>query len=181
MKWICVFAGSRVGARGEYTEAARSLGGALAARGHGLVYGGGRIGLMGVLADAALAGGSPVIGVIPDRLRTPEQAHEGVTELRVVRNMHERKAQMAEQADAFIALPGGIGTFEELFEALTWAYLGIHAKPIGLLDVAGYYEPLVRLLDHAVEEGFVQPRHRELIVHAVGAREMLDRLEARLA
>lgn len=179
MKWLCVFAGSHAGARAEYTEAARALGGELAARGIGLVFGGGRVGLMGVLADAVLAGGAPVIGIIPDRLRTPELAHEGVTELRVVRDMHERKAQMAAQADAFIALPGGIGTFEEFFEVLTWAYLGIHTKPVGLLNVAGYYDPLVRLLDHAVEEGFVQARHRELIVQAATAREMVEALKAR--
>ena len=170
---ICVFTGSRPGARDAYGEAARSLGRTLVRRGIGLVYGGGNVGLMGELADAALAEGGEVIGVIPESLVRKEVAHEGLSQLRVVGSMHERKAQMADLADAFIALPGGMGTLEELFEILTWAQLGLHGKPSGLLDVGGYFAPLLELLDHAVGEGFIQQRHRSLLLHSTSADELL--------
>jgi uncharacterized protein (TIGR00730 family) len=140
------------------------VGAALAWNGLGLVYGGGRIGLMGVLADAALAAGGRVIGVIPDDLATKELAHQGLTELHVVPSMHARKALMASRSDGFLALPGGIGTFEEFFEILTWAALGLHGKPIGLLNVEGYFDPLLALLDHAVAERFVRPDHLDLVI-----------------
>ncbi|HQR29609.1 MAG TPA: TIGR00730 family Rossman fold protein [Anaeromyxobacteraceae bacterium] len=176
MKDVCVFCGSSNGQRPAYARAARRFGSALAAHGLGLVYGGGHIGLMGVVADAALAGGSRVVGVIPRSLARREIAHHGLTRLEVVPSMHARKARMAALSDAFVALPGGIGTFEELFEILTWGYLGIHAKPIGLLDVSGYYRPLVRLLDHAVEEGFLRPAHRKLVVVDRNPERLIARL-----
>lgn len=175
---VCVFCGSSLGGRRVYREAARALGRALARRGWGLVYGGGGVGLMGTVAEAAAAAGSEVIGVIPRALMEREGvAADGLGELRVVESMHERKAMMAELADAFVALPGGLGTLEELFETLTWAQLGIHRKPCGLLDAAGYYRRLVALLDHAVGEGFVRPEHRELLVVGEEPEELLDRLE----
>ena len=161
---VCVFCGSQRGARPEYEVAARRVGAALAASGIGLVYGGGRVGLMGAVADAALAAGGRVVGVIPEHLTLRELAHDGLTQLIVVPGMHERKALMAARSDAFLALPGGVGTFEEFFEILTWAVLGLHAKPLGLLNVAGYYDPLLTLLDHAVAERFVRPEHRDLVV-----------------
>lgn len=178
MRRICVFAGSSTGNDPAWADAARALGRAMAARGIGLVYGGGGIGLMGVVADAALAGGVPVVGIIPRALATKEIAHHGVTELRVVPSMHERKAEMATLADGFIALPGGLGTFEELFEVLTWAQLGLHAKPIGLLDAAGYYAPLAALIAHAVGAGFVRPEHASLLVRAATADALLDAMAA---
>jgi len=147
---VCVFCGSYAGDRTEYRDAAVALGEELVARGAGLVYGGGRIGLMGVLADAVLAAGGRVTGVIPDHLMTREVAHAGLTDLRVVSSMHERKQLMFELSDAFVALPGGLGTLEELLEISTWAQLGLHRKPIGILDVLGYFDGLVSLLDHAV-------------------------------
>jgi uncharacterized protein (TIGR00730 family) len=162
--YVCVFCGSSAGARPAYADAARRIGTTLARHGLGLVYGGGRIGLMGVVADAALAAGGRVIGVIPEPLATKELAHTGLTELRVVRTMHERKALMAELSAGFLALPGGVGTFEEFFEIVTWAVLGLHRKPVGLLNVEGYYDPLRALLDHAVAERFVRPEHRALVV-----------------
>jgi uncharacterized protein (TIGR00730 family) len=161
---VCVYCGSSVGARPDYAEAARRVGSALGRRGIGLVYGGGRTGLMGVVADAVLAEGGRVVGVIPSHLAGPELAHGGLTELHVVDGMHERKARMARLASGFLALPGGIGTYEEFFEVLTWAALGLHAKPIGVLNVAGYFDPLLRLLDHAVAERFVRPSHLDLLV-----------------
>src|SRR5512137_193393 len=164
VKNICVFCGSAPGRRPAYARAARALGAALAGRDLGLVYGGGSIGLMGIVADAALAGGAPVVGVIPRALARREIAHHGLTRLEVVPSMHARKARMAALSDAFVAMPGGIGTLEELFEVLTWGYLGIHAKPVGLLDVGAYFRPLIRLLDHAVDEGFLRPAHRKLVV-----------------
>ncbi|HET8723145.1 MAG TPA: TIGR00730 family Rossman fold protein [Anaeromyxobacteraceae bacterium] len=176
MKDVCVFCGSSNGRKPAYARAARRFGAALAGRGLGLVYGGGHIGLMGVVADAALAGGSRVVGVIPRALARREIAHHGLTRLEVVPSMHARKARMAALSDAFVALPGGIGTFEELFEILTWGYLGIHAKPIGLLDVGGYFRPLVRLLDHAVEEGFLRPAHRKLVVVDRSPERLVERL-----
>ena len=160
---ICVFCGSQSGSRPVYADAARRVGEALARGGLGLVYGGGRVGLMGVVADAALAAGGRVVGVIPDPLALRELAHDGVTELIVVPGMHERKALMATRAAGFLALPGGVGTFEEFFEILTWAVLGLHRKPLGILNVAGYYDPLLRLLDHAVAERFVRPEHLGLL------------------
>lgn len=177
LKRVCVFCGSSPGVRPEYAEAARAMGRALVARGLGLVYGGGKVGLMGEVADAVLEGGGEVIGVIPDALVAREVGHEGVTELRVVRSMHERKALMAELSDAFVALPGGFGTWEEFCEVLTWAQLGLHPKPCGLLDVAGYYAPFVALMDHAVAEGFVRPQHRALVLEDTDPERMLTRLE----
>ncbi len=161
---ICVFCGSAVGQGDVYHEAARRVGWSIGRLGLGLVYGGGRIGLMGVVADAALEAGAPVLGVIPEPLLTKELAHAGLTELAVVPGMHERKALMATRASAFLVLPGGIGTFEEFFEVLTWAALGLHNKPIGILNVNGYYDPLLRLLDHAVTEKFLRPNHLDLIL-----------------
>lgn len=164
MKSVCVFCGSSPGARASYRVAAERLATAIAKRGLDLVYGGASVGLMGALADAALAAGGRVVGVLPRALDRKEIAHVGLTELHVVDSMHERKARMAERADAFIALPGGIGTLEEWFEVLTWSQLGFHAKPCGLLDVDGYFAPLLALLDRAVHERFVTPEHRSMIV-----------------
>jgi len=176
VKNVCVFCGSSNGRRPSYARAARKFGAALAADALGLVYGGGSIGLMGVVADAALAGGARVVGVIPRALTGREIDHRGLTRLEVVPSMHARKARMAALSDAFVAMPGGIGTLEELFEVLTWGYLGIHAKPVGLLDVGGYWRPLIRLLDHAVEEGFLRPAHRKLVVVDRSPARLLARL-----
>ncbi len=162
MKRICVFAGSSKGVRPEYREAARVLGHALCERGIGVVYGAGGIGLMGVLADAVLESGGEVTGVIPDKLMDMEVAHEGITELRVVRTMHERKALMAELSDGFITLPGGLGTLEETMEMITWLQLGYHEKPVGLLNVRGYYDPLLGFLRHTREEGFITQKSLNL-------------------
>lgn len=178
MRRVCVFCGSSAGARPAYAAAARALGGELAARGLGLVYGGGSVGLMGVLADAVLGAGGEVIGVIPGPLATRELAHAGVTELRVVASMHERKATMAGLADGFVALPGGLGTFEETLEVLTWAQLGIHAKPVGVLDVEAYWDGLRRMLAHAVAERFVRPEYAALLLWGGTPAEVLDRLAA---
>ena len=163
MKRVCVFCGSSSGVNPAYAETAASLGRLLAERGLELVYGGGNVGLMGIVADAALAAGGRVIGVIPEALMKWELGHPNLAELRVVGSMHERKAAMAELADSFIALPGGIGTMEELFEVWTWAQLGLHNKPLGFLDVAGYFERLHAFLDHMADEGFVKPRHRSMV------------------
>jgi uncharacterized protein (TIGR00730 family) len=162
---ICVFCGSAAGWRSEHTDAARELGKTLARRGIGLVNGGGRVGLMGATADAALDAGGETIGVIPRALMDRELGHKGMTRLHVVDSMHERKALMAELSDGFVALPGGIGTLEELFEAWTWAGLGIHAKPVGVLDVGGYWDPLLQMADRMVAEGYL-PEHlrRALLV-----------------
>jgi uncharacterized protein (TIGR00730 family) len=176
---LCVFCGSQAGGRPVYAEAARRLGGALAARGWGLVYGGGHVGLMGVLADAALAAGGEVIGVIPQGLVARELAHPGLTRLHVVGTMHERKALMADLAEAFAALPGGFGTADELFEALTWAQLGLHAKPVGLLNVGGYFDPLLDWLDASVREGFVAAEHRRFLRVAPDAEALLTTLGVR--
>jgi uncharacterized protein (TIGR00730 family) len=177
MQRLCVFCGSLAGTRAEYAQATRQLGDALARRRLALVYGGGHIGLMGVLADSVLNGGGRAIGVIPRALVDRELAHAGVTELRVVQTMHERKALMADLADGFIALPGGFGTADELLEILTWAQLGIHGKPIGLLNVAGYFDYLLAWLDHAVGEGFLDPVQRGLLRVANEADELLDLLQ----
>ena len=176
MKRVCVFCGSRNGTRDQYVGSARRMGEALARRGIGLVYGGGGIGLMGILADAALSAGGDVIGVIPEALMAREVAHRGLTDLRVVASMHERKALMAELADAFVALPGGFGTLEEFCESLTWAQLGIHRKPCGLLNVEGFFDPLLLLFDHAVRERFVSPDHRSLVVVEEDPERLLDAL-----
>jgi uncharacterized protein (TIGR00730 family) len=163
---ICVFCGASPGVGPAYLELARDVGRGLAERGIGLVYGGGRVGLMGAVADAALDAGGEVTGVIPQRLVARELAHPGVTELRVVGTLHERKAAMAGLADAFIALPGGLGTLEELAEVMSWAQLQLHAKPIGLLAVDDYWRSLLDWLDHAVDEGFLAPAHRGLLLDA---------------
>jgi uncharacterized protein (TIGR00730 family) len=175
---VCVFAGSSTGARSDYGAAARSLAAELVGRGLGLVYGGGSVGLMGVLADAVRARGGEVIGVIPAPLATKELVHTGLTELRVVGGMHERKATMAALADAFVALPGGLGTLEETLEMLTWVQLGIHAKPVGVLNVAGYYDPLLDLLARAVREGFILRENFALLLAGNSAAELLDRFAA---
>ena len=175
---VCAFTGSSPGARGEYAAAARDFGRALVERGGELVYGGGNVGLMGVLADAVLARGGKVIGVIPEALVAKEVAHRGLSELRVVASMHERKAVMAELADAFVALPGGLGTLEELFEVLTWGQLGLHAKPCGLLNVCGYFDGLLAFLDRAVDERFVRSEHRALLITASSPEELFARLDA---
>ena len=175
---LCVFCGSSTGSRPEYALAARELGRLMAERGIRLVYGGGNVGLMGVLADEVLSRGGQVIGVIPRRLVERELAHAGATEMHVVASMHERKALMAALADAFVALPGGIGTFEELLEITTWAQLGLHNKPIGLLDVCDYYRPLLTLLASAAQEGFLPPENQHLITVAADASHLLDLLTA---
>jgi uncharacterized protein (TIGR00730 family) len=178
MRRICVYCGSNAGARPAYAAAARGLARACAERGLGLVYGGGNVGLMGVLADAAMELGSEVIGVIPRALAEQEVAHTGITKLEVVGSMHERKARMAELADAFLALPGGLGTLEELFEVWTWTQLGFHAKPCGLLDVDGYYGPLVGFLERSVAEGFLRPEHRAALLVGTDPAELLGGLAA---
>lgn len=167
-----------MGARAEYRVAAQTLGRALAARGVGLVYGGARVGLMGAVADAALAAGGEVVGVIPRALEEREIAHPGLTELRLVGTMHERKAVMSDLSDGFVALPGGLGTLEELFEVWTWAQLGVHDKPCAALDVAGYYAPLLAFLDHGVREGFVRPAQRARLLVDDDPARLLDRLAA---
>jgi uncharacterized protein (TIGR00730 family) len=175
---VCVYAGASVGADPAYREIAEALAGALARRDIGIVYGGGSIGLMGALADASVEAGNEVIGVIPRFLDVREVGHRGVTELRVVETMHERKMLMAELSDAFITLPGGIGTLEELIEILSWSQLGLHRKPIGLLDVRGYWDPLVRLLDHATQQRFIRDDHRALLLSAEDPDALLDAMAA---
>lgn len=176
MKRVCVYCGSSLGNQQIYREAATAMGGVLAARGIGLVYGGGNVGLMGVIADAVLAGGGEVIGVIPRSLADREIAHLGVTDLRVVDSMHTRKAMMADLSDAFIAMPGGVGTFEEFFEAVTWTQLGVHRKPCGLLNAGGFYSALEAFIDQAVSEGFIKPVHRGSIVVDDNPERLLDSL-----
>lgn len=173
---VCVFCGSSFGASPAYAESARNLGRVLAERGIGLVYGGAQVGTMGELANAALRAGGEVVGIIPHHMVEQEIAHDGVTELHVVADMHERKAGMAARADAFIALPGGAGTMEEFFEAWTWAQLGLHDKPLGLLDVAGYFAPLRGFLDHMVSEGFLRPEYRDMVIFDDDAERLLDRV-----
>jgi uncharacterized protein (TIGR00730 family) len=176
MKRICVFCGSARGVRPDYADAARRLGRALASRHLALVYGGGRVGLMGEIANSVLDAGGDVVGVIPRSLYEMEVAHTGVTDLRVVDSMHERKALMADLSDGFIALPGGLGTLEELFEVLTWGQLGLHGKPCGLLEVEGYFEHLIAFLSHAVGERFLRAEHRGLLMVATCPAALLDRL-----
>jgi uncharacterized protein (TIGR00730 family) len=174
---VCVFCGSSPGARPAYTDAAEEVGRLLAANSIGLVYGGGAVGLMGRLADAVLDAGGEAIGVIPEALVAREIGHKGLSELRVVGSMHERKALMADLSDAFVALPGGLGTVEELFEIFTWAQLGLHRKPLGLLDVEGYYDGISRFLTHAVEERFLLEQHRAMLIVEREPRALLERLE----
>ena len=175
---VCVFCGSSPGARPAYRDAAAALGRALAAQGRTLVYGGGNVGLMGTIADAALAGGGRVVGVIPRHLVAREVAHAGLTDLRVVDSMHERKQQMADLADTFVLLPGGLGSLEEFFEVWTWGQLGLHRKPYGVLNVEGYFDPLLTFLDHAVAERFVRVEHRGLLVVDDDPIRLLERLDA---
>jgi uncharacterized protein (TIGR00730 family) len=174
---ICVYAGSNPGADPAYAEAAADLARLLAGRGIGVVYGGGKVGLMGILADSALAAGGEVIGVIPQDLMDREIGHAELTELHVVASMHERKALMAELSDAFVALPGGAGTLEELIEVYTWSQLGLHDKPMGVLNVNGYYDGLAALLDHAVQEGFLRAEHRAAMHAEPTAEALLARFE----
>ena len=176
MKYICVYCGSRSGSNPVYLEAARSLAASMVRRDLGLVYGGASIGVMGAVADEVLRLGGSVVGVIPEALMTQEVAHDGLTELVVTPGMHERKTIMAERADGFVALPGGLGTLEEIFEILTWAQLKFHAKPCGLLNVNGYFDHLVAFLDHTVSEEFVRPVHRDYLQVDQTAESLLDRL-----
>jgi uncharacterized protein (TIGR00730 family) len=176
LRSVCVFSGSSPGARPSYTRTANALGREVAARGMRLVYGGASVGLMGAVADAALAAGGEVVGVIPQHLMDREVAHHGLTELRVTASMHERKALMADLADGFVALPGGLGTLEELAEILTWSQLGLQSKPCGLLDVEGFFDPLLAFLDHTVAERFVSAEHRALVLAADRPDVLLDRL-----
>lgn len=178
MKRIAVYCGSNKGTRPEYAAAAQALGALLARERIELVYGGGMVGLMGIVADAVLQHGGHVIGVIPEKLVIKEVVHEKLPDLRVVKDMHERKAMMANLSDAFIALPGGYGTFEEFFEVLAWSQLGWHPKPFGLLNIADFYSPLLRFLDHTREEGFIRPQHRELVLVENSAEKMLQQLRA---
>jgi len=176
MKYICIFCGSSLGFRPAYREAAEAMGEVLVKRGLELVYGGGNVGLMGLIADAVLAAGGEAIGVIPEFLAEKEIAHTGLTQLHIVNSMHDRKALMAKLADAFIALPGGYGTLEEFCEILTWAQLGLHQKPQGLLNVEGYYDPLLQLFDRAVDDQFLRADLRNLVIEADDSEVLLDRL-----
>jgi uncharacterized protein (TIGR00730 family) len=178
MRRVCVYAGSNPGTDSAYAEGARALATTLAERGIGLVYGGGKVGLMGVLADTILQAGGEAIGVMPQALIDREIGHPRLTELKIVDSMHERKARMAELADAFVAVPGGIGTLEELIEVYTWSQLGIHQKACGVLNVNGYYDHLAAFLDHAVTQGFLRPQHRAVLTVADEPAELLDRLAA---
>ncbi len=176
MQRVCVFCGSARGTNPAYSAAARTLGQLLAERGLELVFGAGHIGLMGVLADAVIAAGGQTIGVIPRAMVDRELAHTGLAQLHVVDTMHERKALMADLADAFIALPGGFGTADELFEILTWAQLGIHQKPVGVINIAGFFDPLLAWLNRTVTDGFLRPQHRRLLIEAATVEELLERL-----
>jgi len=176
MKRVCVFCGSSNGARFVYADAARLLGRALLRRKIGLVYGGGCVGLMGAIADVVMEGGGEVIGVILEALVERDVVHRTVGELMIVRSMHERKAKMADLSDAFIAMPGGFGTFEEFCEIITWAQLGLHRKPCGILNVEGYYDPLLALFDRAVVEGFIYPENRRLVLQETDSDRLLDSL-----
>lgn len=174
MKTICIFTGSSPGHNPQHEAAALSLGGTIAARGMGIVYGGASIGLMGAVADACLDAGGSVIGVMPKALADLEIAHNGLTEQHIVATMHERKALMADMSDGFLALPGGLGTLDELFEIWTWAQLGEHQKPVAILNVNGFFDPLLAYLDHVVEEGFIKPAHRDMLIVHETADEVLD-------
>lgn len=177
LKSVCVFCGSRTGSNPAYTEAARTMGTLLARQGRTLVYGGGHVGLMGVVADAALAENGRVIGVIPQSLEDRELGHRGLTELHIVETMHHRKAMMAEKSDAFIALPGGLGTYEEIFETATWSLLGIQDKPLGFLNVNGFYDHIIEQLDRALADGFLKPDERALVLVDNDPEKLINRLE----
>ncbi|HQU51082.1 MAG TPA: TIGR00730 family Rossman fold protein [Casimicrobiaceae bacterium] len=178
---VCVYCGANRGNDPAYAQAAQAMGRVLAARGIGVVTGGGRVGLMGIVADAVLEAGGSVTGVIPEALMTKELAHRGLTDLVVTSSMHERKSTMAELADAFVALPGGLGTCEELFEIWTWAQLGWHRKPCGVLNAAGYYDKLVAFVDSAADAAFLKPEHRAMLVVERDPDRLLDRFEAYVA
>lgn len=178
MRRLAVYCGSRFGADPRFNEAARALGHTLATRGIGVVYGGGKLGLMGTVADAALAAGGEVIGVIPEALREAEVAHRGCSELHIVPGMHERKALMTDLADGFVTIPGGIGTMDELFEALSWQLLGYHKKPVGLLNVAGYYDDLIAFVDTMTRTEFLRPQHRANLISGDDIIDLLERLAA---
>lgn len=178
LKNICVYCGSNAGRQPIYAEQAQAFGRELVRRGLGLVYGGSSVGIMGVVADSVMAQGGRVIGIIPDALAKKELAHQGLSELLVVSSMHERKTLMAEKADGFIALPGGVGTLEEIFETWTWAQLGFHGKPCGLLNIGGYYDKLAAFLDHTVEESFMRPQHRAMLAVESDPAALLDRFAA---
>jgi uncharacterized protein (TIGR00730 family) len=177
MKSICVYCGSADNLRPEYLQAASQMGAAIARRGLELWYGAGRTGLMGAVADGALKAGGRVIGVIPEIFNTPMLAHMGLTRLEVVGSMHERKQRLAQAADSFVALPGGYGTFEELFEILTWSQIGLHQKPVGVLNSLGYFDPLLSLVEHARREGFIYDEHRALLSHAGSPEALLEALD----
>jgi hypothetical protein len=176
MRAACVFCGSQPGAKPAYLQAARELGALLARRGVAVIYGGGHIGMMGALADSTLAAGGKVTGVIPEHLMRPEVAHQGLTELLVVDSMHTRKRTMASRADAFIVLPGGYGTFEEMFEMVTWRQLQLHAKPVGLVNVEGYFDHLLAFLGHAAQQEFIRPQHRGLLLVDASTEGLLEQL-----
>ena len=178
MRSVCVFCGSNPGRRPDYLAGAADLGRTLAGRGLRVIYGGAQVGTMGALADAVLAAGGEIVGVIPALLADAEVAHPGLSELRIVDGMHERKAMMAALADGFITLPGGLGTLEEFAEIVTWAQLGLHAKPTGLLNLLGYYDDLLGFLDHATEERFIRPYHREQILARASAEELLVAMDS---
>ncbi|HSR49376.1 MAG TPA: TIGR00730 family Rossman fold protein [Acidobacteriota bacterium] len=171
---LCVFCGSSPGGNPEYRQTARQLGQQLLRRKVGLVYGGGSIGLMGVVADTVLEGGGEAIGVLPSSMARKEVAHDGLTHLHLVEGMHPRKAKMAELSHGFIALPGGFGTYEELFEVITWSQLRFHRKPVGVLNVAGYFDPLMKMVDHGIQEGFIRPENRSILVVRDSAQEVVD-------
>ncbi|HVL76234.1 MAG TPA: TIGR00730 family Rossman fold protein [Noviherbaspirillum sp.] len=181
MKTLCIYCGSRMGASPAYATAARRMAAAMVASGVSLVYGGGKVGLMGVIADEVLRLGGEAVGVIPEALMAREVGHTGLTRLHVVRDMHERKALMAELADGFVAMPGGIGTFEELFEVYTWAQLGLHDKPIALYNAAGYYDGLIAFLEHVVQQGFLNRDQAALLLHGEDAADLVQRLRAFVA
>jgi hypothetical protein len=178
---VCVFCGSQSGSRPEYAEAAAELAVVLAGRGISLVFGGGHVGLMGALADAGLAAGGRVVGIIPRHLMRPELAHRRLTELQVVASMHERKRAMAAASDAFVVLPGGYGTLEEMFEMVTWLQLQLQSKPVGILNIEGYFDPLLAFLRHAADEGFVRPEHWDLLIVEHSPALLLDRLDLHAA
>jgi uncharacterized protein (TIGR00730 family) len=179
LRSVCVFCGSQPGVRPAYVAAARAVGRRLAQQGSTTIYGGGHVGMMGALADAALAAGGRVVGVIPQHLMRPEVAHQNLDELLVVASMHERKRTMAERADAFVVLPGGYGTFEEMFEMVTWLQLELQAKPVGLLNVEGYFDHLLAFLRHGAAEGFIRAEHRDLLLVDVTPEALLERLAQR--
>lgn len=178
MKRLAVYCGSALPADPVYVEAARHVGRSLALRGIGIVYGGGRLGLMGAVADAALEAGGEVVGVIPEALVSAEVAHRGCTELHVVQTMHQRKALFTDLSDGFMTLPGGVGTMDELWEAISWAQLGYHSKPVGLLNIAGFYDQLIAFNQHMIGAGFIRPQHANILLHADAIELLLDQMAA---